>query len=507
MIVIKYPSTKDSRTDYHFLKRKDLNSDYFVRSITKMYFEKNPPIQTIEIETINRCNNDCSFCPVNRNDDTRPFLKMEEALFEKIINELADMDYRGYISIFSNNEPLIDVRIYSFIEYAKKKLPNAVHCLYTNGMLLDEEKYLKLTSNLDYLVIDNYNDDLKLLDNIAPIVEKYKDEESSCKVSILIRKKNQVLLNRGGEAPNRDKGDEFTSSCVLPFMQMIIRPDGKVSRCCQDALAKTTLGDVSGTSVKQVWESEEYNEFRKNLILKGRNSIDFCKNCDSFGVSNYFPEIWTHIVVQVMVEMAWEQKELGKRICVFEDTKGTRGIRRILKYHGLEVEEVLHKEDKIKLVQEDVFTFFDSNDYEILDDIDYEFDLLGKNYIAYEGVAHSLHTEFIDEDENEDTKEFIRFIDTIRNKRTIVFGTGFSALKINNVYHIDAEYYIDNNEKKNGTMFDGKKIWLPDKLSEENVDDICVVIASLRYNEMKKQLVDNGLCKEENIFEGLRYLD
>lgn len=62
-------------------------------------------------------------------------------------------------------------------------------------------------------------------------------------------------------------------------------------------------------------------------------------------------------------------------------------------------------------------------------------------------------------------------------------------------------------KKKNGTMFEGKKIWLPDKLKEENKDEICVVIASLRYQEMKKQLLDNDLCKEENIFEGLRYLD
>ena len=37
------------------------------------------------------------------------------------------------------------------------------------------EKYLKLVEYLDYLVIDNYDDELKLLDNIQPIVEKYKN--------------------------------------------------------------------------------------------------------------------------------------------------------------------------------------------------------------------------------------------------------------------------------------------------------------------------------------------
>lgn len=507
MITLKYPSAKDSRTDYHYLKRKDLNSDYFVRRITEIYKEKVPSLQTVEIETMNRCNNDCSFCPVNKNDDTRPFKKMSQELFYKIIDDLADMNYCGYLSLFSNNEPLIDVRIYDFIEYAKKKLPNAVHCLYTNGILLDEDKFVRLTDSLDYLVIDNYDDELKLIDNISPIVEKYKDRKSDCKVSVLIRKKNQVLLNRGGEAPNREKGTEFVSSCILPFMQMIVRPDGEVSRCCQDALGKTTLGNVDEESIQQVWESTNYEGFRKGLILQGRNSIDFCKNCDFFGISNYFPEIWTNVVVQAMVDLAWEQKLSGKKVYVYEDTKGTREIRRILKYHGLEIDDILNKKDRDMLVQENAFTFFDSNDYEILDDIDYDFRLLGKNYIVYERVMHSLHTEFVDENENIDTKEFIKFIDTIRNKRTIIFGTGFSALKVNSVYHIDAEYYIDNNEKKNGTEYEGKRVWLPQKLVDENMDEICVVIASLKFNEMKKQLIDNKWCKEDRIFDGLRYLD
>ena len=174
MISIKYPSVKDYNTDYHILLRKDKNSDCFVRSVAKKYENSIPPINTIEIETINRCNNDCSFCPVNRNDDTRPFCKMSEELFKKIIDELAQNNYSGYISLFSNNEPLVDVRIFQFLKYAKDKLPNATHCMYTNGILLDDEKYIELVKYLDFLVIDNYDDDLKLLPNVSEIYNKYK---------------------------------------------------------------------------------------------------------------------------------------------------------------------------------------------------------------------------------------------------------------------------------------------------------------------------------------------
>lgn len=507
MIAIKYPSTKDSNTDYNYLKRKDLCSDFFVREVAKKYEKIIPKINTVEIETINRCNNDCSFCPVNRNDDTRPYKKMSQELFEKIIDELAAMDYSGYISLFSNNEPLIDVRIYDFIRYARNKLPKAIHCLYTNGMLLDEDKYLELTKYLDYLVIDNYNDELKLDDNIQSIVDKYENEETNCKVSVLVRKKTQVLLNRGGVAPNRDHNDQFVSACVFPFMQLIIRPDGKISRCCQDALAKTTLGDVNTSSIQEVWEGKEYQEFRKNMYTEGRCSVDFCRNCDMFGIMNYFPEVWTHIVTNAMVELVWKQKLSGKKIFLYNDNKETRNIAEILNFNGLKVDGNVFGVDKEKILNDKNFTIFTSCDDKILDEIDVNFKLMGKQYIVYEGVSHSLHTEFIDEDENKDVKEFIRFIDVIRNKKTIVFGTGFSATKVNSVYAIDAAYYIDNNEKKEGSEFGGKKVWLPKKLADEKIDDICVVVASIRYQEMKKQLIDNNLCKEENIFEGLRYLD
>ena len=42
-----------------------------------------PKLQDIEIETLNRCNNDCSFCPVSRGNDIRPYQKMDFLCFGK----------------------------------------------------------------------------------------------------------------------------------------------------------------------------------------------------------------------------------------------------------------------------------------------------------------------------------------------------------------------------------------------------------------------------------------
>lgn len=59
----------------------------------------------VEIETINRCNGNCSFCPVSRKSDTRKMAKMSRNLFVNIIDQLGDIDYKGKLALFSNNEP------------------------------------------------------------------------------------------------------------------------------------------------------------------------------------------------------------------------------------------------------------------------------------------------------------------------------------------------------------------------------------------------------------------
>ncbi len=61
--------------------------------------EDDPLFTAIEIETINRCNGSCGFCPVNRGADPRPFAKMPDELFRAIVDELAGMEYRHAVSL------------------------------------------------------------------------------------------------------------------------------------------------------------------------------------------------------------------------------------------------------------------------------------------------------------------------------------------------------------------------------------------------------------------------
>lgn len=285
-LIIKSLSTFDGVSEIRYIiakrradRRQKAIIDGFIRGVVSQ--EAFPLFQEIQIETINKCNSTCSFCPVNRNIDPRPYKRMEKELFHGIIKQLQNIDYSNAISLFSNNEPLLDTRIIEFCQFARQYLPDAFLYLYTNGSLLTVGKFVELMKYLDWLVIDNYNDQLILNEPVRKIHEYcQKNREYENKVRISIRRLNEVLNTRAGQAKNRRFKFSIKSSCVLPFAQIVVRPDGKVSLCCNDALGEMTLGDLAKDSLLNVWHSEEFTRIRR-LIIEGRDKLPLCRQCDS----------------------------------------------------------------------------------------------------------------------------------------------------------------------------------------------------------------------------------
>ncbi|GMQ62625.1 radical SAM/SPASM domain-containing protein [Vallitalea maricola] len=239
-----------------------------------------PLFQTIEIETINRCNGTCSFCPINHNIDPRPFKLMDRELFVSIINQLKDIDYSGSIGLYSNNEPLLDKRIFEFLKLTRESLPKAKLYLFTNGSLLTVDKFEEIMKYLDWITIDNYNDNLILNDRVKEIYEYALSKPYQNKIHIYLRKENEILTNRSGQAKNRTKKKhKLKSVCLYPFEQVVIRPDGKLSLCCNDATGKVTMGDLTKDTLINIWNNDKYCTTRKNM-LKDRSLNYLCKDCD-----------------------------------------------------------------------------------------------------------------------------------------------------------------------------------------------------------------------------------
>lgn len=244
-----------------------------------------PLFRLVEIETFNRCNGTCAFCPVNKNNDIRKPTFMEKSVFKKIIGELESLDYHGRISLFSNNEPLLDNRIFEFSEYVREHLPKARIHMFTNGTLLTLKKFIQLVPLLDELIIDNYTSDLSLIKPVEEIKNFCeKNPEYIKKVSIVLRKPDEILTSRGGDAPNRTIRETYSGCpCPLLFQQMIIRPTGEVSLCCNDPFGKYTMGDLKKETILEVWYGKKYEQLRKKLA-QGRELVEHCKYCDVFSL-------------------------------------------------------------------------------------------------------------------------------------------------------------------------------------------------------------------------------
>ena len=272
--------SSDTYLKLQFARRRRLQDryiDYFMSS------NEPPHPLVVNIETINRCNSTCAFCTANIHAEKRPLAKIDDDLYHSIIDQLADWGYKGHLTLYGNNEPLLDTRIVEFHKYAREKLPEAFIFMSTNGLILTLDTVKEIKQYVDQLIINNYCMDMKLHDNIKEIydyVVAHPDEFEDVDILIQMRYLEEVLTNRAGSAPNKQsKGKVITETCLMPYTDMWIMPNGKMGICCCDNFEVTDLADVRKMGVAAGWNSEEYRKLREDL-RGGRQNYQFCKHCD-----------------------------------------------------------------------------------------------------------------------------------------------------------------------------------------------------------------------------------
>lgn len=281
----KFSYIKDSEDQYVARDKQWLDPEKIVNEVVDELELGKPLFSHVEIETINRCNLNCSFCPAGYSRDTRKRAVMDEDMFKSIVDQLAELNYSGRFGTFSNNEPFLDSRIVSFNKYAREKLPNAHIFLATNGTLLTVDTFTQIIPYLDELFIDNYNKNLELNPTSVEIQKYCEDHpELARKVTIELRHTEEILSSRGGDAPNRVQKEIWPNvKCALPWFQLIVRPTGELSTCCADPMGKRTMGDLRKQTLLEAWYGEEYVKFR-NALSRGRGALDRCKYCDAFNL-------------------------------------------------------------------------------------------------------------------------------------------------------------------------------------------------------------------------------
>lgn len=250
---------------------------FFLRS------EKTPAFRSIMFETMNRCNGQCAFCPANVHDERRPFKKMNEAFFQRIIGELKDMKWQGAVYLNINNEPLLDKRLLDFSHIIRENLPESNIHLITNGTLLTPGLIDQMADSFDYLVVNDYSEQYRLSTRVKKIyqhVQHHPAEFQKLDIVIVRRYTNEILPTRAGSAPNKpEKNNNIITPCIYPFTDLPIFPDGKVGMCCNDCYERSEFGDLNYQTINEVWDGEQFRKLRLALS-KGRDHYPACMQCD-----------------------------------------------------------------------------------------------------------------------------------------------------------------------------------------------------------------------------------
>lgn len=243
-----------------------------------------PLFEIISIETRAGCNQTCSFCPVARGVDPRPPGVMSIELLNSIADQLRTLNYDGRISLFGNNEPLLDPRLTSIISLFRHRVPRSDIRILTNGTSLRTPQVRSFfEAGLSTLIINNYTDGRRI---IGPVRALLNDARSfvAADIRINVRNRNAVLTTRAGTAPNKRHVSTPTYGfCALPFTDIHVSYTGTVNVCCFDAYGVTNMGDVATTSLADIWHGKQFAAYRSKLLGSTRHALTPCQVCDFDG--------------------------------------------------------------------------------------------------------------------------------------------------------------------------------------------------------------------------------
>lgn len=263
--------------------------------------------KSILIETSSMCQGNCKFCPYTKLRRKKDKVELSNQKFAQIIEELTHYEIER-VSLFNNNEPLLDDRIYDFISLTHKLLSKVEITLSTNGVLLSEAVLKKLSkSGLTTLYVsvpcvdrDNYKKIMGIYpDKIFNLLDSLKNPKIINMIKVAVpRTKYKDLKQRFKVFPiceweleykkdwNIDKSFFsvaedviYTGPCDRPMDQMVISANGKVLICCRDWNEDDVVGNVYDDSLYNIWHNKKMKEIQEKISNQEYNEIKCCRFC------------------------------------------------------------------------------------------------------------------------------------------------------------------------------------------------------------------------------------
>jgi len=267
-------------------KTKDFYYGKWIDSLYRLKYKKhyglNDFFDTIALETTTYCNLRCSFCP-NSNHERglqKNEKQMDKEVFMKIIDELAEIEYRGKVALYSYGEPCTDNRLPELIQYAKQKLPNSFVEINSNGFLLTVELYQTLVrAGIDKIYVSQYTD--KMPSSVVKVYEFLKENPEfpdRIQYRIFNAETYPLLSNRGGEIEMEQSVNYERPICGYPHHAQTIDWEGNWVLCCNDYHSSIKFGNLGKETIMQVWNKPYFKKIREDTN-NGIYDLEICKVC------------------------------------------------------------------------------------------------------------------------------------------------------------------------------------------------------------------------------------
>jgi len=232
----------------------------------------------IELNIASSCTRKCIFCPSAYEKNENENMSLE--IFNKIIDQLVEINYKGSIEFCGSSEPFINSNIIEFLIIITKNLPNCKINIITNGDLLNVEILKKIEKiNIDHLVISLYDNEQQY--------QYFYDMFKNSNIKVILRKRFEGFKtnNRAGYF---NKNGSKNNCCYYPFYFLIIDITGDVRVCPHDFLKKMIIGNININNLIDIWIK---NPLRNKMLKNNRQNISPCKYCDVDGTiigNNYY---------------------------------------------------------------------------------------------------------------------------------------------------------------------------------------------------------------------------
>jgi len=288
--------------------------NYRINQESALFDENNvssklPGLISIEINITELCNRTCYFCPrafpekyPNRN------VHMSNETFNRICTELINNNYKSKISFSGFGEPLLNKRFVFFLKELRKSLGSDVIIeTNSNGDFLTTEVLNELFDAGLSSIYWNLYDGEHQLEPALKVINRSRFPSENIRIRPhwsgidLEQEAGLILNNRSGMVSSTKYAKNLfplKKGCNYPFYKMLIDWDGNVLCCSNDWGRKRPMGNIMNLSLSEIWLSDAFMLFRKNLVNKDRSQAP-CSSCDING--ELFGERSVRIIKDLML--------------------------------------------------------------------------------------------------------------------------------------------------------------------------------------------------------------